>query len=111
MGTLIQWVFIITIISIVALIYDRYEKLIRHEDEKVNEVWEFLKKGYIDPIDRLSNMSPTYDYQSERIQKKMDVLNEKLNSELKVKEIYYGRIFRRKLDRKYQNYMIAKIER
>lgn len=106
-----QWVFIITIIVIVALIYDRYEKLVRHEDEKVNEVWEFLKKSYIDPIDRLSNMLPTYDYQSERIQKKMDVLNEKLNGELKVKEIYYGSIFRRKLDRKYQNYMIAKIER
>jgi hypothetical protein len=119
MGILVQWVLIIGIFVAIALIYNRYQNLVRHEDEKVDEVWKKLKEKYLNPIEILSDELPEKEIDKtlkgvesdHPTQKQINKLEEILNKELESVEKQYGKAFRKKLDQKYSDYEIAKFER
>ena len=102
-----------------ALIYGRYQNLIHHENEKVDKAWRKLKEKYLLPIEQLSDSLPEEEIDkilkniksNHPIQKQIDKLEENLNKELESMEKIYGKTFRKKLDNKYSNYEISKIER
>jgi len=51
-----QWLIILIgliVLYIASLVRDRYKRLLSYEDEKVDELWNFLKKNYLDPLDKL----------------------------------------------------------
>lgn len=114
-----EWIAIVAIFVIVVLIYNRYKNLVRHEDEKVNEIWESLKKKYLNLIEKLSNELPEKEIEKtlKNIksdcpeQRKIDDLERSLNKELESIEKRHGKVFRKKLNQKYSNYEISRFER
>lgn len=119
MNILVQWILIIVVFVVIALIDDRYQKLVRHEDEKVSEIWKKLKEKYLHPIEQLTDSLPEEEIDktlkkiksNHPIQKQIEKLEENLNKELESIEKVYGRTFRKKLDNKYNSYEISKFER
>jgi len=119
MNILMQWILIIGVFAAIALIYNRYQKLVRHEDEKVDEIWKKLKEKYLLLIEQLSDSLPEEEIDktlkniesNHPVQKQIDKLEENLNKELEGMEKIYGKTFRKKLDNKYNKYEISKFER
>lgn len=116
---LIQWILIIGVLAAVALVYGRYQDSVRHENDKVDEIWKKLKEKYLFPIGELSNSLPEGEIDKtlksiksdHPIQKQIDKLEESLNKELESIEKTYGKTFRKKLDSRYNNYEISKFEK
>ena len=114
-----QWIVIIGVFAAIALIYGRYQKLVAHENEKVDEIWRKLKEKYLLPIEQLSDSLPEEEIDktlkniesNHPTQKQIKKLEENLNKELESMEKIYGKIFRKKLDNKYNNYEIPRFER
>ena len=114
-----QWIVIIGVFAAIVLIYDRYQKLVRHEDGKVDEIWGKLKEKYLPPIEQLSDSLPEEEIDktlkniesNHPTQKQIEKLEEGLNKELESMKKIYGKAFRKKLDNKYNNYEISKFER
>jgi len=51
-----QWLIILIgliVLYIASLVRDRYKRLLSYEDEKVDELWNLLKKNYLDSLDKL----------------------------------------------------------
>ena len=114
-----QWIVIIGVFVAIALIYDRYQKLVGHEDKKVDEIWRKLKEKYLFPIEQLSDSLPEEEIDktlkniesNHPTQKQIEKLEENLNKELESMEKIYGKTFRKKLDNKYNNYEISRFEK
>jgi len=114
-----QWILIIGVFVAITLIYDRYQKLVRHEDEKIDEIWRKLKEKYLLPIEQLSDSLPEEEIDktlkniesNHPTQKQIAKLEEDLNKKLESIKKIYGKAFGKKLDNKYNNYEISKFER
>jgi hypothetical protein len=106
---------------------------VRHEDEKVEEVWKYIKKKYLDRLDELDSELTGDELdlyeQSEGLseeetekavskmksngptRRKIDEVGKNLERELHGLEHRYGKAFMKKLDRKRASNIIAQLER